>query len=200
MKFACVIALVLVFSLVACSVDEVLADIDLALQMAAEIATAVGPLSGVDGAILQSLVNTAQQGLQAIETAYNDWEEDRTNTTKIAAVQAAVTALDQNLSALLSASHISNPNAVAKVDAWVNLITTATNAVLAAIPQVTNGPSAPMFEKVKASTSPKALVARWKAEVCRGDAKCGELIKVRKPNAKSPKGGTAGPGAPQPSR
>ena len=161
---------------IACTVDQVLADIDLVIQMTASITTAVGAVSPADAAILNTVVTVATTGLAAVQAAYDTYKASGA-TTDLAKVQAAIAAVKTNLAQELVAMHITDPAATQKVTAWVNLVTVTLNAVLGLLPQlgVTAGTSQYKVEVI----SPKALQARWVSEVCKGDAACGKLVKIR---------------------
>lgn len=186
-KFSCLVLVsILSLSLVACSVDQVLADVDLALQMTASLEVAVGNLSPADGAILAKLVGIASNGLVAVQAAYKTYEASGAQSD-LDKAQEAARIVQMNLGQFLAAAHISNDAAVKKVTAWVNLVTIALDAVLqlskqirAAVPQ-TPGQFAAV-DKAAAPLIPTAteLHKRWQKEVCAGDKKCGKLVAPRK--------------------
>lgn len=159
----------------ACTVDQVLADIDLVIQMTASITTAIGAVSPADAAAIEVAVNIASTGLAAVQTAYDTYKASGA-TTDLAKVQAAISAVKTNLAQELAALHITDPAATQKVTAWVNLVTVTLNAVLGLLPQLA-GASASQY-KVEV-ISPKALQSRWVSEVCNGDVACGKLVRVR---------------------
>jgi hypothetical protein len=175
------LACVLCLSLVACSVDQVLTDVGVAIQIAASIGAAVGPISAVDAAEVAKLSAIATQGLNAVKAAYDAYKASGA-TTDLAKLQAAVDAVQANLPAELAAAHISDPNAMSKVTAWVGLVVTSVAAIAAAIPQLTS-PVVAASKKAKLMASlpsAKTLQARWASEVCKGDVKCSALVKVNK--------------------
>lgn len=196
-----VVALLLCFSLVACSVDEVLTDVDLALQMTASLETAIGNVSAQDGAALSRMVAIATTGLTAIQKTYDDYVSSGAQTD-LDKVQAMARVLQSNLQNELDAAHITNPATVQKVQAWVGLVSVALQAVLQLSKQVSDNRSsfercapdgrfsdcmggAMSFAPLSAGSvisvpSAALLKARWEKEVCHGDKKCGKLVKPRK--------------------
>lgn len=199
--FSAFAACLLCFSLVACSVDEVLTDVDLALQMTASLETAIGNVSAQDGAALSRMVAIATTGLTAIQKTYDDYVSSGAQTD-LDKVQAMARVLQSNLQNELDAAHITNPATVQKVQAWVGLVSVALQAVLQLSKQVSDNRSS--FERCApdgrfsdcmggamsfAAISPGTVIsvpsaallkARWEKEVCHGDKKCGKLVKARK--------------------
>ena len=167
------LALVLVVTQVACTVDQVLSDINLLLQTAASIATAVGALSPADATAIQVVVNTATTGLNVIQKDYDAYKASGA-TTDLEKLQAAIAALKNNLPAELAAAHVTNPNAVAKATAWVNLVTSTLDTILAVLPKLSANKNATFAEL----PTPSDLQKRWSTEVCGGDAKCSALVKA----------------------
>src|SRR5579859_5784656 len=161
------LACVLLCVTVACTVDQVLADIDLVIQMTASITTAVGAVSPAVAAMLSTIVGVATTGLAAVQTAYDTYKASGA-TTDLQKVQAAIAAVKTNLAQELAAMHITDPAAVQKVTAWVNLVTVTLNAVLGLLPQL--GVTAAEHKQLRIEViSPKALQARWASEVCGGN-------------------------------
>jgi hypothetical protein len=177
------LACVLCLSMVACTVDQVLTDINVLIQTAGSIGSAIGAVSPADAAIIAGLSALASKGLTAIQTAYDDYKKSGA-TTDLEKVQAAITAVQSNLPSELAAAHVYSPAAQAKCAAWVNLIVTSLNVVSAALPQLQ---SSSKSEKAAAvarlagnpALTPEALHARWASEVCANDSKCSKLVAVR---------------------
>jgi hypothetical protein len=184
------LVLVLCLSLAACTVDQVLSDIDLLLQTAAQIGTAVGAVSPADGAIITALSAIATKGITTLQKTYDSYKASGA-TTDLAKVRAAANALNSNLAAELAAAHISDPATLAKVTAWCTLIYTTTNLVLNALPQATASAEQPSGAMSMFGGSPKRapiviqiptpeqLQAQWETQVCKSDQKCGKLVKAR---------------------
>jgi hypothetical protein len=187
-KFRIVLALSLCLFLMACSVDQVLTDIDLAVQMSGSIATAISAISPADAALLQVAINDATVGLQVIKNDYDTWKASGA-TGDLAKLQQAITTLQTNLPQELAAAHITNPASVAKANAWANLVTTSLDAVLQLIPQIQTSQASSysygmsMFAAAKAIPTPASLKARWDNEVCKADTNCKNLVKVHKVKA-----------------
>lgn len=171
----CGLIFVLCFSLVACTVDQVLADINVLIQIAASIGAAVGNVSPIDAAEIQKLSAIATAGISAIQTAYDTYKASGA-TTDLQKVQAAIAAVQTNLSQELAAAHITNPASQQKVTNWVNLIYSTLAAILAALPQF-QAKRANGRAKIDIAVTPKTLKARWDKEVCEGATACSALVK-----------------------
>jgi hypothetical protein len=177
---AVVMVLPLTVGLMGCSVDTVLSDIDIALQTAQNLETAIGAVSPADAAVLSLLTGLATTGVTAIQAAYNSYESSKT-ASNLANVVALAKALQANLPQELAAAHITDPNAVAKATAWANLITDTVGAI---VNQIQPPAMATPTSQAKAMPTPELLQARWQSEVCRGDVACGALVKVHHKHAK----------------
>lgn len=172
-----VLVLALTFSLVACTVDQVLSDINLLIQTAAAIGSAVGAVSPVDSAAIQKAVDVATAGLNVIQADYDAYEKSGA-ATDLQKLQAAIGALRSNLPAELAAAHVSNPVATARVTNWVNLIVSTLDAIIAILPRLT--PKGKMGAEAAALLpTANALQARWKTEVCGNDPACGQMVKAK---------------------
>lgn len=176
-----VIAL-LCFSLTACTVDQVLSSIDVALQTAAQLSTAVGAVSPADGALITLLTGLASSGITAIQTAYDTYEKNKT-TSNLQNVLDAAQALQVNLPALLAASHISDPATVQKVTAWVNLMVSCAQAIVSEVQALSPSATPSVTHAATYALTPENIQARWQTDVCKGDAKCGALVKVHHKHA-----------------
>lgn len=162
--------------LCACSVDQVLSDIDVALEVAQNLAPAVGAVSVADGLIVAGLSGMAIKGVTAIQKTYDDYEAGKPMTGSLVAnIQAAANALKDNLASDLSAAHVSDPALLTKINNWCNLLYSMLNALLARL----SGNVAAVFASSATIMTPETLQARWQTEVCGGDAKCGKLVKVK---------------------
>ena len=179
--FSFALCLSLIVCMVACSVDQVLADIDVIVQIASQIGVAVGDISPADAAVIQTFSQIATAGIQAVQTTYDAYKASGAQSD-LEKLQAAIAALKTNLQDDLQALRITDPTTVAKVTAWVNLITTSLDAVLAALPQGTPSPTAAARTMAVGMVLPTAesLQARWQNEVCQGDAHCGGLVKAHR--------------------
>jgi hypothetical protein len=181
--FSSLIIFTLCFAMVACTVDQVLTDINVLIQTAGSIGSAIGAVSPADAAIVAGLAALASKGLTAIQDAYDTYKKSGA-TTDLAKVQAAIQAVQANLPAELAAAHVYSPAAQAKCAAWVNLTVTTLNVVAEALPQLQ---SSSKSEKATAvaklagnpALTPEAIQARWASEVCANDSKCSKLVAVR---------------------
>ena len=170
-----VAVLTLLMFLTACTVDQVLADINVLIQIAASIGAAVGTVSPGDSAEIQKLSGIATAGVSAIQAAYASYKASGA-ATDLQKLQAAINAVQTNLSAELAAAHITNPASQQKITNWVNLIYSTLAAIVAAIPQLQAGKKA---ASLKVDITPKTLKARWDSEVCGGDTVCSSLVVAR---------------------
>jgi hypothetical protein len=171
------IALILALAIftVACSVDQVLSDINLLLQTANVIGVAVGAVDPTISAEITLIAGIATTGLSEIKTDYDAWKASGA-ITDLQKLEAAISVLKTNLPAELAAAHISNPATVAIVTAWVNLVTSTLNDILAILPNLSKGAKG---AGISTLPTPQSLQARWQNEVCKGDVKCGSLVKAR---------------------
>lgn len=163
----------------ACSVDQVLSDIDLALQASENIAIAVGTVSPSDAAAIQVVAGIGIAGMKAIQDTYDAYEANKTAGT-LKNLQAALTAVQTSLTEALAAAHIVDPSTVLKVTAWVNLVITTTNIIASAVGNVASNPNSKLakIQLATAIPTPEALHTRWLNEVCSGNVACGKLVKV----------------------
>ncbi len=161
----------------ACTVDEVLSSIDTALQTASALSAAVGAVSPADAALLNLLTGVGVSGIQAIQTAYDNYEKNKT-ASKLQDVVVAAQAIQSNLPQELSALHISDPNAVAKATAWVNLMTDCAQAIVSQVTAVSGKATATY------ALTPEYIQGRWQSQVCGGNSACGALVKVHHKHAR----------------
>lgn len=173
MKTKIVIVSVLCLSLVACSFNQVLADIDVLIQIAANLAGAIGALSPADATEVTKFTTIATNGVAAIQAAYATYQASGA-MTDLAKVQAAINSLQSNLNQELAAAKISDPHTVQVVTNWVNLLNAGIDAIVAALPQLS--PDAAHVATVKVTA--KSLQQRWKKDVCGGDKACGKRVVV----------------------
>jgi hypothetical protein len=177
------LALILCVSMVACTVDQVLADIEVVVQIAASIVPAVGAISPTDASVVQKLSDDATAAIKVIQADYDTYKASGA-TSDLTRLQSAINAIQTSLPQELAAAHISDPKTVAKVTNWCNLIYSTVNAIVAAIPALTPVPVAAVSAKSVSAPAvfptAKVIVARWNSEVCQGDAACAKLVKVKK--------------------
>jgi hypothetical protein len=174
---------VLCFSMIACTVDQALADINVVLQMANALAPAVALVSPPDAVLLGAFITTATAGINLIKQDYDTWKASGA-TTDLQKLQAAITTFNNNLPAELAAAHVQSPAAIKTVTAWDAVITSTLSAVLALLPQLTSANSLKAKAAIAASSpvplTPEGLQARWSAEICGGEAKCSKLVVYHK--------------------
>jgi hypothetical protein len=171
--FAAALAVAFCVAMTACTVDQVLTDIDLALQMSANIAAAIEPISPADAALLTLAINIATTGLQVIQTDYDQWKASGAQTD-LQKLEAALTTLKTNLPMELAAAHITNPASIAKANAWVNLVVTTCTAVLQLLPQTPGTAAMAVFP------TPQKIKAGWDMDICAGAKTCSDLVKIHK--------------------
>ena len=115
-------------------------------------------------AAIQHLGDVATQGLQAIQTAYQDYTSKNATTT-IAQIQAGGAALVENLNQLLAAAQIKDQFLLNRVTAAVQLIVSTLNTFLALVPL--SGAKKAKLNKSAAAALPSASTLRqmWADQV-----------------------------------
>jgi hypothetical protein len=184
--------------LCACSTDEVLSSIDIALQAAGSIEAQLGQLSPAGAAFLTTITNDATTGLNDTEEWYSDYTAACGNaapTTPSCATawgkaEASATATEQTLTQDLASLPPDVPAAdVTKIKAFVNLAIDAANVVFEIHNAATQSGQAPAsvalaaFTKkhgTKKNTTAASLKARWNSEVCGTNKSCRAMVKVHK--------------------
>lgn len=155
------LAILLILSLAACTTDQILADLNLALQIALEIVPTVMAISPTDAAAIQRISQAASTGLQAVTSAYNAYKKSQASGD-LAALEVALDNFKGNLNAVIAAAQVKDPRSVAKVTAWANLIYSVTDAILSAIPQAkATGPK--RMTTYVVLPKPEDLKAKWTA-------------------------------------
>lgn len=168
-----VLVAILCFGLVSCTTDQILADINLLIQIAAEIATAVGSVSPNDGAIINNLSSVASKGMSVVLAAYQEYKKSGA-TTDLDKVKAAIQSAKDQLAAALAAAHITNPAKVTQINNWANLIIGTLNVILAALPQFQANRKLPKGVIVP---TPASIKLQWRMSVCNNDPTCTALVK-----------------------
>jgi hypothetical protein len=190
--FSPILALTLCLSMTlmttACNSDQVLADVDVVIQIASSIGEAVGNVSSADAAEIIKFSVIAQTGINAIQADYKTYEKSGASTD-LQKLQAAIAAVQSNLTQELQAARISNPAVQDKVVGWVNLIQSSVAAIAAALPQFHStiyGSVALVTVSQKTQVAspslptPEELQERWVKEVCKADAKCAKKVKAHR--------------------
>jgi hypothetical protein len=185
MKFAkqCLAILLiypLTLAMLACSTDEILSSIDVALQTAQGLEAAIGAVSPADAAALGLLTGLGIQGITAIKTAYDDYEKNKT-ASALQNVVAAAQAVQTNLPQELAALKIASTDAVQKATAWVNLMGDCAVGVITAVKGTSSLKKG--TRTLTYSLTPESIQAQWASNVCKGDAACTALVKVHHKHA-----------------
>lgn len=154
----------LIVSMVACTTDQILADLNLALQIAVEIIPTVATISPADAMAMQRVSAIAQQSLQVIINGYNAYKQTGT-ATNLQTLESALDAFKGQINAAIAVAQIKNPASVAKITAWANLIYSVTDAILSAIPQAKSSGKASVktMKKLAVLPKPEDLKMRWAA-------------------------------------
>lgn len=142
MKGVLVVALAVSLVSTGCSaqwISVALADLPVLVQMALNIATfaetAQGKvISATDEAAIQSISGEASKDLNLLQSLYNEYKASPSDAG-LQKINAAIAVIQQNLPALLQASHISDAALAARVSAGVNLILTTVASFAASMPQ-----------------------------------------------------------------
>jgi len=179
-KFKFVLSLLLSFVLLAtgCTaqwISVALSDLPVLTQMALNIATIVTSLqagkqlSASDAAAIQNISTEASNDLNLLQSLYNEYKASPSQGT-IQQIQNVISDINQNLPALLQASHVSDATLSARITAAVNLILTTVDTFSSLIPQ-TSSPANAMAvvqkRSVKVSVpSAKDLKKQWNEQVC----------------------------------
>jgi hypothetical protein len=166
----------------ACTVDQILTDVDVVLQTANSLSVALGAISPADALIVSTLTGLAENGVNAIKADYASYEANKT-ASKLQDVLVAAQAVQTNLPAELAAAKISDPTTAAKVSNWVNLVTDVVGGIISTIQGTKAMATASTHGIVMAMPTPESLQARWQSGVCSGDVACGNLVKVHNKRA-----------------
>jgi hypothetical protein len=148
-----------------------LADLPVLVQMALNIGTVVTTLesgkqlSSTESAAIQNISSQASKDLNLLQALYNQYKA-APNASTLQKLQGAIADMNQNLPALLQASHVNDPVVAARITAAVNLILTTVNSFAVLMPQ-----SLPAVQAQSALTKanvPHAedLKKQWNQQVC----------------------------------
>jgi hypothetical protein len=173
--YTCGLLLGIMLGLVACTTDQVLADINLLIGIAGAIIPALGQVSPADAALAAKFSQIAQDGMAVVKLNY-DAVKSSGAATDLQKFRAAANAVQTNLDQELAAAHIVDPVKRQRIAAWVNLFDVSLNAILAAMPTPTA--SGKLSVKLQAPIlSPAAIKTIWRVNVCHQDAACAALVK-----------------------
>ena len=81
-------------------------------------------------AAIETADSIAQAAVNALKTAYDNYVKDKTGTGLLAAVQAAITAVQQSLAQLLAAAHVDNTSLQSLITKVVGLLSTVIQEVV----------------------------------------------------------------------
>lgn len=161
-------------------ISVALADLPVLVQMALNIATfaeaAQGKvISAVDEAAIQSISSEASKDLNLLQSLYNEYKASPSDAG-LQKINAAIAVIQQNLPALLQASHISDAALAAKVSAGVNLILTTVASFAALMPQASSSSTSSASVNVHAQLA-RAGAVRTAAELKKtwNETVCGEV-------------------------
>ena len=151
-------------------INIALQDLPVLTQMALNIATLASTFSrqqnAADLAVIQNISGQASRDLNLLLTLYNEYKANP-NATKLGKIQAAVTAINQHLPALLESAHIANPLLTARVTAAVNLILATVNNFASLIP---SSRAVKARKAIGPLPTTSDLKRQWNQQVCAPDA------------------------------
>ena len=146
-----------------------LADLPVLVQMALNVGSVVTTLesgkqlSSAEAAAIQNISSQAGKDLNLLQTLCSQYKASPSAGT-LEKIQSAIADMNQNLPALLQASHVSDPVVAARITAGVNLILSTVNSFAALMPQAT----APTQAAASKAPIPHAadLKKQWNQQVC----------------------------------
>jgi hypothetical protein len=152
-------------------ISVALADLPVLVQMALNVGSVVTTLesgkqlTSAEASAVQNISAQASKDLNLLQTLYNQYKVTP-NASTLQKIQSAIADMNQNLPALLQASHVADPVLAARITAAVNLILTTVNSFAALLPQVA-APVQGQAANAKASI-PRAedLKKQWNQQVC----------------------------------
>jgi hypothetical protein len=166
-------------------ISVALADLPVLAQMALNLgmlaATMEGKtMSAAETASIQSIAAEAGKDLSLLQALYNDYKQNP-SASGMQKIEDAIETLQQNLTGMLAAAHISDPATAQRVTAGVNLILTTVESFAALMPKAATAASARLASKAGANPSTssgqalghpiitaKELKAKWNEGVCAG--------------------------------
>jgi hypothetical protein len=171
-----VLAILLVVSLLAtgCSakwISVALADLPVLVQMALNMGTVVTTLesgkqlTAAEAAAIQNISAESSKDLNLLQALYNEYKTTP-NASTIQKIQSAIADMNQNLPALLRASHVADPALSTRITAAVNLILTTVNSFATLLPQVAAPVHARLAHAKTSVPHAKDLKKQWNQQVC----------------------------------
>jgi hypothetical protein len=172
-KSKSLLALVLAISITTagCSaqwIEIALQDLPVLTQMALNIAKLVSAFASGkqanpgDVAVIQNISAQASRDLNLLQSLYAEYKASPSATT-LQKLQSVISAMNQNLSALLQSAHISNSLLSVRITAAVNLILSTVNNFAALIPQAEPTTGRKLLTQPPTATQ---LKHQWNQQVC----------------------------------
>lgn len=190
MKIRITLSVVLLLALVACSVDEVIGNIDIALQGVQNIGDVITAINPEDGAAVQAGAAVVAGDLNLLKSLYDGWKSSGA-TGDLAKLQAAVTEAQANVTQIEAATHLKS---AAAQDAFLATMSIASLAISTVADIVGDQNQSPPIKRsaMKFQTSnvaafasrpvkwhPSDLKRKWDTEVCKGDKNCRSRVHKR---------------------
>lgn len=173
-------------------VSTALTDLPVLTQMALNIGTLVStlstgkPVSPADQATIQNISAQAAKDLNLIASFYADYKTTQ-DPSALVKITAAIEDTQENLTALLAAAHISDPDLSARITAGVNLILTTVQSFASLIPTppattsaaIARRAAVPGARNKKANVpSPNDLKKAWNQQVAPQFSECGRACGI----------------------
>jgi hypothetical protein len=147
-----------------------LEDLPVLTQMALNIASLVATLqsgreiNAGDAAAIQDISTEASKDLNLLQTLYDQYKSNPGAGT-LSTIESTIAEINQNLPALLAASHLSDAVLSARVTAGVNLILTTVQSFAALIPASGVSSRKVAAQKI-AVPAASDLKKQWNQQVC----------------------------------
>jgi hypothetical protein len=173
-KVGLVVVLAVALVATGCSAEWIsvaLEDLPVLTQMALNIGTVVTTLesgqqiSAADAAAIQKISAQASGDLNLLVSLYNEYKQ-APSATVLQKIQAVIADIDQNLPALLQATHIENAALSARLAAAVNLIVTTVNSFAELIPQSEGAVTAEASARKAQLPRAAELKKQWNEQIC----------------------------------
>ncbi len=173
-KAVLVVLLSLALLATGCSANWIsvaLADLPVLVQMALNIGTVVTTLesgkqlTSAEATAIQTISIQASKDLNLLQTLYSQYKATPSAST-LQKIQSAIADMNQNLPALLQASHVSDPVGAARITAGVNLILSTVNSFAALMPQTAATTQAQAASSKASIPHAEDLKKQWNHQVC----------------------------------
>ena len=162
-------------------IQVALEDLPVLAQMALNLGSLAAAVEGktmsaAETASIQNISNEAGKDLSLLQTLYNDYKENPSESG-MQKIEDAIGTLQQNLTGMLAAAHISDPATAQRVTAGVNLILSTVESFAVLMSQTGKKASPRLASKPGANTehqviNAKDLKANWNQVVCGGVVGC----------------------------